>query len=148
MNKLLTCLLLSASACTVTTSQDIDATQLSGTVAGTPWTFAMGDTDAFLSEGADDFYATLYPSAFTPCGTHFDDEPYLIVSIPKLPGDYQMDFSRNMTFVDPSTDDNMVAIDGRIVVDSVSDTEITGGLHGTYDFDNEVSGQFDLHICE
>lgn len=148
MNKLLTCLLLAASACTVTTSQDIDATQLSGTVSGLPWTFAMGDTDAFLSEGQDDYYATLFQRSYTPCATHSVAEPYLIVSIPKVAGDYQMDFSRNMTFVDPSTDDNMVAIDGRIVVDSVDTDHISGGLHGTYDFDNEVSGQFDLDICQ
>ena len=67
------------------------------------------------------------------------------MSIPKNVGDYSMNLSRNMTFVDGS--DNKIATDGRIVVDTVSATRVTGGLHGTYDFDNEVNGQFDLTVC-
>ena len=150
MTKFTTCLLLSATigatACTISTSQDIDPTQLSGTVNGLPWAFQMGQTDAFLSAGQDDFYATLYPRSYTPCSVSEPNAPHLIVSIPRLPGDYSMGFSRNMTFVDGDLD--MVAVDGRIVVDSVSADRVTGGLHGTYDFDNEVNGQFDIHICQ
>ncbi len=149
MNNFTTCLVLSsllaATACTVTTGTDIDATQLSGLVAGQPWTLQVGQTDGFLSANQSDFFATLYPSAFSPCGFSEPSGPHLLVSIPKTPGDYSMGFSRTMTFVDG--DLNMVAVDGRIVVDSVSSDRVTGGLHGTYDFDNEVSGQFDIQVC-
>ena len=131
-------------ACTVTTSQDIDPTNLSGMVSGQQWSFVAGSTDGFLSEGQDDFFAVLYPKAYTACGSE-PSGPHLIVSIPKVAGDYSMNLSRNMTFVDGS--DNKIATDGRIVVDSVTSTHVTGGLHGTYDFDNEVNGQFDLTVC-
>jgi hypothetical protein len=149
MNNLTSALLLTtlvaASACTVTTSKDIDPGTLAGMVDGNPWSFQTGQTDAFLSQDNTNFYATLYPSTFTPCLSD-PDLPHLIVAVPKTVGDYDMDFSRNMTFVDG--DLNMVAVDGRIVVDSISSDRITGGLHGTYDIDNEVSGQFDLHVCQ
>jgi hypothetical protein len=150
MTKFPTCLLLAstlaAGACTVTTSQDIDPTQLSGVVDGVPWTFQAGETDAFLSENQDDFFATLYASSYTPCSDFDPSGPHLIVSIPKAAGDYTMGLSRSMTFVDG--DLNMVAVDGRIVVDEVTSDHVSGGLHGTYDIDNEVSGQFDLHVCQ
>jgi hypothetical protein len=148
MTKLAALLALSLAAltgaCTVTTSQDIDPTTLSGMVSGQSWTFVTGSTDGFLSEGQDDFFAVLYPKAYTACGSE-PSGPHLIVSIPKTPGDYTMNLSRNMTFADGS--DNKIATDGRIVVDSVTSTHVTGGLHGTYDLDNEVSGQFDLTVC-
>jgi hypothetical protein len=150
MNKLFlsSALLLSiaATGCTIETGTTIDPTTLSGVVDGQTWTFAAGHTDAYLSEGEDEFFATLYPTAFTPCGFSEPNAPHLIVSIPKVPGDYDMGFDRNMTFVSGSR--NMVAFDGRIKVDSVSATRITGGLAADYDFDNEVSGMFDITICD
>ncbi len=150
MNKLLLtpALLLSiaATGCTIETGNTIDPTTLSGVVDGQSWTFAAGHTDAYLSEGEDEFFATLYPTSFTPCGFNEPNTPHLIVSIPKVPGDYDMGFDRNMTFVGAGSR-NLVAFDGRIQVDSVSATRITGGLAGDYDFDNEVSGMFDITIC-
>ena len=106
--------------------------------------FVASHTDAAQSAGETDF-RELYPSSFTPCSFTEPSGPFIIVSIPKTPGDYNMDFSRNMTFVDGS--DNLIAVDGRIVVDLVTSTHVAGGLHGTYDFDNEVNGQFDITVC-
>ena len=149
MNKLFlsSALLLSiaATGCTIETGTTIDPTPLAGVVDGQSWSFVAGQTDAYLSEGENEFFATLYPTAFTPCGVTEPNAPHLIVSIPKTPGDYDMDFGRNMTFVSGSR--NMVAFDGRIQVDTVSSTRITGGLAGNYDFDNDVSGMFDITIC-
>jgi hypothetical protein len=142
---LLVCASLAAlGGCSITTSTDIDPTPLAGTISGSTWLFQNGNTDAFLSEGSTDFFATFYESSFTPCGSE-PSGPHVIVSIPKVAGDYSMDFSRNMTFVDGDT--NLVAVDGRIVVDSVTATQVTGGLHGTYDSENEVNGQFSITVC-
>lgn len=152
MNKLalLTTVVLSvgATACTIEAGSDldIDATNLSGYVAGQPWSFVAGHTSAFLSEGEDDFFATLYPSAFTPCGFSEPNTPHLIVAIPKTTGEFDMGLGLNMTFVDGS--DNLVSFDGRIRVDSISATSIKGGMAASYDLDNEVSGMFDVTICE
>jgi hypothetical protein len=144
MNKLIALSFLLAGACSVTTSHDIDPGNLSGTVGGQIWSFQAGSTNGFLSEGQTDFYAVMYPVAYTECGTE-PSGPHIIVSVPKAAGDFNFDLSRNMTFVDG--EDNLVSIDGRIVVDSVTADHVSGGLHGTYDIDNEVDGQFDITVC-
>ncbi len=138
-------LALTGCSITTSTSTDIDPTPLAGTVSGQAWSFAAGNTDAFLSEGQDDFFATFYESSYTPCTDSDPSGPHLIIAIPKSPGDYTMDLSRNMTFVDG--DNNLVAIDGRIIVDTVTATQVTGGVHGTYDDENDVSGQFAITVC-
>ncbi len=143
MTKLLVASTLLFAACG---GEDIVSTPLAGQVDGQPWTFVAGHTSAFLSEGEDDFFATLYASSFTPCGFSEPGGNHLIVSIPKTPGDYDMGFGRNMTFV-VGDSDNLVTLDGRIVVDSVTDTKVTGGLYGSYSGDNEVNGRFEITIC-
>ena len=127
-------------------SVDIATTTLAGKIGGQAWTFQAGHTSAFLSEGEPDFFASLYAQAFTACGlSEPSGERHLLVSIPKEVGDYDLSLSLNMTFVDGN--ENLIATDGRIVVDSVTDSRITGGLHATFDGDNEVDGQFDVTIC-
>jgi hypothetical protein len=140
-------LLAAATGCTISTdTMDISSSTLTGTVAGQPWSFKAGHTSAFLSEGEDDYFATLYPTAFTTCGISEPTGPHIIVAIPKVPGDYDMGFDHNMTFVGNDST-NKVAFDGRIVVDYATSTHVVGGLHGYYDGANEVNGQFDVTIC-
>jgi hypothetical protein len=139
-------LFVAAAGCSADSgSMDIDPTPLAGTVGGQTWTFAAGHTSAFLSEGEPDFFATLYPTTFTACGFSEPAGSHLIVAIPKAPGEYQMSLSRNMTFV--VDNDNLIAIDGKIVVDEVTATGVKGGLVASYDGANEVSGRFDVTIC-
>ena len=151
MNKLTTALFLSLSLAACATdgdsgSQDIAESQLAGTVGGQTWSFAAGHTSAFLSEGEPDFFASLYPMTFTACGFAEPSGNHLIVAIPKTPGEYDMGLSRNMTFV-VGESDNLVAFNGKIVVDEVTATSVKGGLVGSYDNSNEVSGRFEVTIC-
>jgi len=133
-------------ACTSSSpSTDIDSTPLSGSVGGQPWTIMAGATDPFGSQDQPDFSATLSPAAFA-CNDSDPTVPHLFVSIPRQPGDYPMSLSRNMTFVD-SAAHNLIVVDGRIVVDSVTATTVTGGLVGRYDGSNEVNGRFTLTVC-
>jgi hypothetical protein len=137
---------LATGACTVSTSTNqIDSTPLAGTVDGYAWTFVAGNTDAFISSGQDNFFASMYPTTYTACSGIEPSGPHLLVAVPKVAGDYQMNLDRNMTFV--VNDNNLVATQGRIVVDSVSATQVTGGMHAIYDGANEVNGQFSLTIC-
>src|SRR5258706_11154613 len=102
MMKFATLAALVAGACTASTaSHDIDPTLLTGTVSGQPWTFVAGNTDAFLSQNEANFFAVFYPKAYTACGSE-PTGPHLIVAIPKVAGDYDMNLSRNMTFTDNS----------------------------------------------
>jgi hypothetical protein len=147
MTKLLSCSLLSLLAAAGCSSEStaIADTMLAGTVFGQPWTFQAGHTSAFLSEGEDEFFASLYPTAFTPCELAGPTGPHLIVSIPKTPGDYELSFALNMTFADGNS--NLIATEGRIVVDEVTATTVTGGLVAIYDDANQVNGRFDVTIC-
>jgi hypothetical protein len=132
-------------ACTDDGTQEIAAETLSGAVAGQAWTFQAGHTSAFLSEGEDNFFASLYPTTFTPCGFSEPSGDHLIVAIPKQPGDYAMGLSRNMTFVAGGT--NLITLDGRIVVDEVTPTTVKGGLVASYDAANQINGRFEVTIC-
>lgn len=57
-----------------------------------------------------------------------------------------MSLSRNMTFV-VGDSDNLIATNGRIVVDEVTATTVKGGLVASYDGSNEVNGRFEVTIC-
>jgi hypothetical protein len=149
--KTLTCVLAIAMMALVGCAADdsnpeLADTMLSGKVGGQTWTFAAGHTSAFLSEGEPDFFATLYPTAFTTCGFSEPGGNHLIVAVPKQPGEYPMSLSRNMTFV-VGESNNLIATNGKIVVDEVTATTVKGGLVATYDGQNEVNGRFELAIC-
>jgi hypothetical protein len=138
------CLLVSAITGCAANRVDLASTNLAGTVSGQAWSFQAGNTNAFLSQGQDDFFATFYPTAFTACGTEPNGRS-LIVSVPKVVGDFDMGLSRNMTFVEGSN--NLVATEGRVRVDSVTATTVVGALHGIYNDANEVNGTFTITIC-
>jgi hypothetical protein len=120
---------------------------LSGKIGGQPWTFAAGESDAFLST-ASTYYVDMYPSSFTACATFAapTDVNLLIVDLPTTTGSFNLSLARNATFyVAPS--DNWVATRGRIQIDEVTATTITGGANMTYNADNTVDGQFQITIC-
>jgi len=124
---------------------------LAGTVGGEPWTFVSGETDAFLSDGEDTFWADLYQDPVTASCTGGPStyRHRVIASIPKTPGRYPMSLSLNATFViegDTMTD-NLIATKGVIEVDSVTATQIVGGAHIEYDSANVVNGRFTVTVC-
>ena len=132
------------------TSFEISSEPLMGTVNGEAWAFVAGETDAFLSEGKDDFFTSMYSETVTECAASFPSSDHLLVSMPKVPGDYRLSLQQNMTFSIRDVNDeidNLVATRGRLVVSTITATAITGGLHARYDDDNEVDGQFTLTIC-
>lgn len=138
-------LVLLVAACGGGSSYEVSDEPLAGTVGGAAWTFEAGHTNAFLSEGEDDFFAELYAEAFTPCGFTTPSGSHLIIAVPKEPGEYDFSLQLNMTFVVGT--DNLVATEGKVVVDEVTATTVTGGVHGIFDGDNEVDGQFTLTVC-
>jgi len=123
----------------------VDAT-LSGKIGGQAWTFQTGATDAFLSGGDGDFFAALYAAPYAPCGTSAPSGPHLLVSVPKQPGDYDLSLMRNITFVVDGSN-NLISLQGQVVVESVTATTVTGGLRTKRDDGNDVNGHFQLTIC-
>jgi hypothetical protein len=131
-------------------SFDISMGTLSGKVGGQPWTLASGETDALQSAGQTTFFTNMYAVAVTPCSNGFDfASNYMILNIPMTPGDYSLSLSLNQTFVvvSGSNTNNLIATSGRIVVDQVTATSVTGGAHFQYDANNTVNGQFTATVC-
>ncbi len=66
------------------------------------------------------------------------DANELIVELPNTVGSYNLSLAMNATFYVASSSDNWVATRGRIVIDSISATTITGGAN---------NGQFQVAVC-
>jgi hypothetical protein len=75
------------------------------------------------------------------------DADEVIMMMPKKPGSYPLSLAQNATLYVASSSDNWVATRGMLVIDSVTATTISGGMHITYNGDNTVDGQFQAAIC-
>ena len=126
----------------------ISTQTLAGKIGGQAWTFATGETNAALST-TDAFWVDLYAATFDTCVAFGapSDADEVIMMMPKAPGSYPVSLSRNATLYVASTSDNWVATRGLLVIDSVTATTISGGMHITYNADNTVDGQFQASIC-
>ena len=140
------CLSLALGACGE--SYEISDQQLQGKVGGVAWTFAAGETDSFLSD-EEGFFAKLYASPGEPCAFSSPSGNRLLLNVPTAPGDYELSLSRSMTFVVEESDGplNLIATEGRLIVDEVTATSVTGGIYGRFDGDNVIDGNFTLTVC-
>ena len=128
----------------------IASTPLSGLVGGESWTVALAEADAFLSEGEPDFWVDAYSTARAACQSRSPGGPHLILDLPKQPGAYRLSLRRNATFVIEGADatfENLIATEGRLVVDEVTDSVIRGGAYVRFDAQNSVNGRFEASIC-
>ena len=122
---------------------------LSGSIGGVAWTFATGETNAFLSED-DDYFAVLYAESFSTCASSSPmSVDHLILNIPKETGEWGLSLSRNMTFVVDEADgpSNLIATEGTLRVDSLTVDTLTGGIYAEFDGANVVDGTFTVSIC-
>lgn len=127
-------------------STPIAETPMAGTVAGAPWTLQAAETDAFLSDETS-FWADLYAETLPACGNTFPSSPSITLLLPTMPGDYSLGTQYSATFYNPADDSNLAVTSGRIVVDSVTDTTISGGASFEFDANNKVDGRFTINIC-
>jgi len=121
---------------------------LQGVIGGEAWSFGSGITDSFLSDDSD-FFTTFYALDDVGCDDwSVDGGNHLLGSVPTSPGAFAFDLSQNVTFYIQDTNENLVATEGGIVVDSVDGGIVRGAMLATYDADNEVGGSFEVAICE
>jgi hypothetical protein len=128
---------------------DIASGPLAGKIGGVAWTIGTAESNAFLSDGSDRFFVDAYTETFTPCtgaGSSLNSNR-LVLNIPKTAGDYQLGLGLTETFYVPSTNFNYATTRGRIVVDAVAATMVTGGAHFQADANNFVDGQFQIALC-
>jgi hypothetical protein len=131
------------------TDYTIAEQNLSGSIGGVDWTFATGETNAFLSEDGD-YFAVLYAESFSTCASSSPmSVDHLIISIPKEIGEWGLSLSRNMTFVVQEGDgpNNLIGTEGTLRVDSLTTDTLVGGIYAEFDGDNVVDGTFTVAIC-
>ena len=127
-------------------SATIASGKLAGKVGGASWTLAAAQTDAFFSD-ATEFWVDLYAVAPTGCGSQGSGSS-VILNVPNKVGSHALSLQLNGTFVlDNANQDNLVATEGAIRVDEITDTLIRGGVTMTFDAANSISGEFDATIC-
>lgn len=127
-------------------SASIASGNLTGKVGGMSWTLAAAQTDAFLSDETS-FWMDLYAAAPPACGSSGSGHS-VILTVPKKVGSYALSFQLNGTFVlDNASQDNLIATDGSLRVDEVTDTLVRGGVAMTYDAANSINGEFQATIC-
>ncbi len=129
-------------------SLDISDAPLSGLIGGTAWTFGSGESSAFLSS-SDQLFVAAYSEVVAPCTGAGDQvrTNWLILNVPKAPGDYALGSGLNETFYLQETGVNYRATYGRIVVNQVTATMVSAGAHFLFDGNNVVDGQFQAQIC-
>lgn len=125
---------------------EIASGPLSGKVGGTAWTLTSARTSALLSD-EQTFWVDMYGQGSSSCGD-FGEGNSLILNVPKKVGTYRLSLALNATFVvDGAETQNLVATQGAIRVDEITETSLRGGVTMTYDAANSVSGGFDATIC-
>lgn len=127
-------------------SATIASSKLAGKVGGMSWTLAAAQTDAFFSDSTE-FWVDLYSAAPTGCGSTAPGNS-VILTVPKKVGSHALSLQLNGTFVvDNANQDNLVATEGAIRVDEITDTLLRGGVTMTFDAANSISGEFEATIC-
>ena len=120
---------------------------LAGKIGGRTWTFGTGETIAALST-SERLWVDLYADRFESCvplGAPANADMVMMM-MPMTPGSYDLGVKMN-THYTTRTGASYVATSGRLVIDSVTATTITGAMNITYNGDNAVNGQFQATIC-
>jgi hypothetical protein len=139
-------LLLSLVGTSCGLSLEIPMGPLSGRIGGLPWTVATAQTNPSLSD-AEELFAGFYAVGFAACSGTLPRGNSLLVGVPIEPGDYTIDSSEPATFFVVQGNRNLVAMHGRLKVDTVTPTAVTGGANIQFDGDDAVAGQFQLTRC-
>jgi hypothetical protein len=124
---------------------------LDGVIKGDSWIFLSGSAkkDPFNKDRYRiDFWET---SEVNPCQIFFPVSPRnLLSSIPTAIGEYVLGNEINVTFSyeDGQISQNMVATEGKFVIEKIDKNIINGKLVAFFDKKNNVNGAFSLTVCE
>lgn len=132
--------------------EEIKTGVLDGVFNGNTWTFMSGRVkkDQFRPGR---FVLDLWESTEAePCKIFFPaSQRNLITSIPNTTGSFPLGNETNVTFSSytPETgSENLVATQGMIVVDEITEDGIKGKLLARFDGSNIVNGTFSLTMCK
>ena len=149
-------------ACSVTTEEtatssttmpDYETTTLSGTMAGVAWTFDTGRVvvptsgSTYWYDMTSDNLSNACSSTYTGSSSH----PKILASRSEAlsVGEEKLCFSsscsKTLTFYDGSI--NYIITTGKIKIDTVTTTEVTGKMYAKSGSSNEINGTFTLSRC-
>lgn len=130
-------------------ADDIGSGAPSGSVDGASWAMieATAEPDAFDDT---ELNIHLYGEDLDECGFPAAEAPYVMFSVPRQVGQYPLSFSltgggRTATIVVPPAD-NRIATEGIIVIETLSETEVSVGLIADAG-DDMVNGSFTAPFC-
>ncbi len=124
---------------------DIADQPLGGTVGGEPASVGDGGKTDYLLSDEETLFVSLFLGPYNGCGDLNTPDEMLLTSFPTTPGAYELGPDRGFTFY--VNEENLVATDGVIVVDEVTDTTASIRVRATYDDDNQVEGSAEIDIC-
>ena len=164
MNKLFYfIIILIFGACSVTTEEtatssttmpDYETTTLSGTMAGTAWTFYKGQVTVPTSSSGKYYYRLTSDNISNACSSSYaatSSNPYILIGRDDAPvvGEEELCFSsgcaKTVTFYDGSM--NYIITTGKIKIDTVTTTEVTGKMYVKSGSNHEINGTFTLSRC-
>ena len=117
-----------------------------GTIRGQDATVSGGRQDVILSD-EETLVATLHLGPYDGCNDSNVPGGRLLLDIPAAPGLYELGDDRGVNFVAESDDENLVATEGVLRVDEVTEAHLSGGLRAYFDDANQVDGTFTIDIC-
>mgnify|MGYP001273189147 FL=1 len=138
-----------------TSMPDYETTTLSGTMAGTAWTFYKGRVTVPTSSSGKYYYNMTSDNISNACSSTYtgtSSNPYILAGRDDAPavGEEELCFSsgcsKTVTFYDGYM--NYIIATGKIKIDTVNTTEVTGKMYAKgSDSDNEINGTFTLSRC-
>ena len=148
----------SSSEDTITTSSttmpDYETTTLSGTMAGTAWTFYKGHVKVPTSSSGNYYYRLTSDNISNACSSTYtatSSNPFILIGRDDAPtvGEEELCFppgcTKTVTFYDGST--NYIIAFGKIKIDTATTTEVTGKMYAKSGSNNEINGTFTLSRC-
>lgn len=140
---------------TTTTSStslpDYATTTLSGTVAGTSWTFNTGRVTVPSSSSGSYWVYMTNDNLSNACSSTYSgssSNPLVMYARSDAPaaGETELGLSTGtVTFYDGTT--NYIITTGKIKIDSTSTTAVTGKMYAKYGSTSEINGTFTLSRC-
>ena len=138
-----------ATATSSTTIPDYETTTLSGKMVGVAWTFDTGNV-VVPTSGSTYWYnmtSDNLSNACSPIYTGTSSIPVILFTRSEAPsvGETELGSGNTVTFYDGSI--NYGIITGKIKIDTVTTTEVTGKMYAKSGSNNEINGTFTLSRC-
>ena len=136
-----------------TSMPDYETKTLAGKIAGVSWTFDTGRI-VVPSSGSGYSYPMTSDNLSNECSSTYtgsSSQPTIEYSRSEAPsvGEEELCFSsgcsKTLTFYDGSM--NYIITTGKIKIDTVTTTEVTGKMYAKYGSDHEINGTFTLSRC-